>query len=390
MNEFKFSCPHCQQNIQATPEYSGIQINCPNCQRTIVVPDAQVAAAAPKPGKLTMAASTVQHAATSPVMATTMARKAKKPPVKLYVGLGVGALAVVAAIIFVPKALDKYQQHKADVAAAAEAKAKAEQAKTNAPPDLEVDEILKRVGETYKGLTSYKAQGDSVSTMDMSQISPMLKDPQKASASLSILLGKPDLYRIEWDRQGGPKSMKGAAWSSGKGDYVRTVAGATKYKTRDLALGMAGASSGTLGAVLAGLFFNSTNSLTVALKNYAKSKNETLNGRKCYVVTGQAASQNLQFWIHKDDFLIAQVEVVLGGKMDDSVLAGLNAAQKAQAQMMSKVKGNIIETYQNIETNKVLNPGDFEVAIAPSATPKVKQPRQPKTAGVGRPGPKPQ
>src|ERR1022692_271422 len=98
MNEFKFSCPNCQQNIQATPEYSGVQINCPTCHAPIVVPDAQVAAAAPRPGKLTMAASTVQYAATSPAMATTMARKAKKPRVGLYVGLGVGALAVVAAI----------------------------------------------------------------------------------------------------------------------------------------------------------------------------------------------------------------------------------------------------------------------------------------------------
>jgi hypothetical protein len=383
MNEFKFSCPHCQQNIQATPEYAGVQINCPSCQTPIVVPNAQVAAAPPKQAKLSMAASTVQHAATSPVMATTMVRKTKKPRVGLYVGLGVGAVAIVAAIIFVPKALDKYQQHKETVAA------KELAAKTPPPPpEPGVDEILKKVDEVYKGLTSYSAQGDSIGTMDMSAISPILKGPQTMTSKLSVLLGKPNFYRIEWERQGGPKTIKGAAWSSGKGDYVRTANVPTKYKSRDLALTMAGASSGTLGASVAELFFDSTNSLATGLKNSSKTKNETINGHKCYVVSGQIAFQNLQFWIEKDDFMIAQIKVTLGGKIDDSMLAGLTPTQKAQMQQASKIKGDIVETYQDIETNKVLNPGDFETAFTPNANPKPKQARGPRAsarAAAGQP-----
>ena len=338
MNEFKFSCPHCQQNIQATPEYAGVQINCPSCQAPIVVPQA-TAAAAPRPGKLTKAPSTVHYAATTPVMAAAMARKAKKPRVGLYVGLGVGAVVAVAAILFVPKLLDTYHQHKEAIAA--------EQAATNAPPppppDLTADEILKKLGATYKKLTSYSAQGVSIGTIDMSQISPAMKEPQTLTTTLSLRLGKPDHYRMEWDREVGTQHLKGAVWAAGKGDFVHPGTVTTKVKDRETALNTAAATSGTLGIFTAALFFDETNSLAATLKNYAKTNNETLNGKKCYVLTGQIASQKVLFWVHKSDFLIAQAELILGGKVDEATLAGLTLAQKAQMERASKLKGNFIE-----------------------------------------------
>ncbi len=377
MNEFKFSCPHCQQNIQATPEYAGVQINCPSCQAPIVVPQA-TAAAAPRPGKLTKAPSTVHYAATTPVMAAAMARKAKKPRVGLYVGLGVGAVVAVAAILFVPKLLDTYHQHKEAIAA--------EQAATNAPPppppDLTADEILKKLGATYKKLTSYSAQGVSIGTIDMSQISPAMKEPQTLTTTLSLRLGKPDHYRMEWDREVGTQHLKGAVWAAGKGDFVHPGTVTTKVKDRETALNTAAATSGTLGIFTAALFFDETNSLAATLKNYAKTNNETLNGKKCYVLTGQIASQKVLFWVHKSDFLIAQAELILGGKVDEATLAGLTLAQKAQMERASKLKGNFIETYQDVETNKVLNPNDFETDFPPNANPGPMQPRQPRAGSL--------
>ena len=71
MNEFKFLCPHCQQSIEATPEYCGAQINCPSCHTSIVVPDASTPPPM-RPGKLTKAASTVHYAATTPAMAAAL------------------------------------------------------------------------------------------------------------------------------------------------------------------------------------------------------------------------------------------------------------------------------------------------------------------------------
>ena len=354
MNEFKFSCPHCQQSIEATPEYAGVQINCPSCQAAIVVPEAS-SAHAPRPGKLTKAPSPVHHPATSPVMATAMVRKAKKPRVGLYVGLGVGAVVAVAAIFFVPKLLDKYNQQKEAAAA--------EQAATNAPPppppELTADEILKRVGETYKYLTSYSAQGVTIGTIDKSQITPAMKEPQTVTTKLSLRLGRPDHYLLEWEREIGAQHIKGAVWAAGKGDFVHPGKVTIKVKDRETALKTAAASSDTLAAWIAALFFDETNSPAAVLKNCAKTNNETLNGQKCYVLTGQIASQSVLFWVHKSDFLIAKAERIFGGKVDNAMPAGLTPAQKAQMDKTSKVKGNYIETYQDIAANKTLNPDDF-------------------------------
>jgi hypothetical protein len=379
MNEFKFSCPHCQQNIEATPEYAGVQINCPNCQAPIVVPKTPTAPV-PRPGKLTKVPSTVQYGATTPAIAAARARKAKKPPVGLYVGWGVGAVVAVAAVLFAPKLLDKYHQHQ-EAIAAAQAAAKAPPPKPP-PPDLAADEILKKVGATYKKLTSYSAQGVSIGTIDRSQISPAMKEPQTVTTKLSLRLGRPDHYRMEWEREVGKQHIKGAVWAAGKGDFVHPGTATAKVKDRETALNTAAAYSDSLGTYIAALFFDQTNSPAAALKNYAKTNNETLNGQKCYVLTGQIASRKLLFWVHKSDFLIAQAELILGGKVDEATLAGLTLAQKAQMEKASKLKGNFIETYQDIVTNKVLNPGDFETAFPPNATSQPKLQREPR---LGRP-----
>lgn len=379
MNEFKFSCPHCQQNIQATPEYVGAQINCPSCQAEIIVPQAPDSGAqpgAPKQSKLTKSPSTVQHAATSPVMAATIVRKAKKPRIGLYVGIGVGALAVVAGILFAPKLMDKYHEHQETVLA----EEKATNAPPPPPPDPSADEIIKKVAAAYKDLPSFSAQGESVGDLDMSAVNPAFKEPIHTTTKLSILLGRGGHYRIEWDRQAGPKNFKGSTWSSGKGDFVRSGPSSTKVKNREAAMTMAQASSGALGISIAELFFNSTNSLAVTLKNYSKTNNEALNGRKCYVLTGGLGPENVLLWVHKDDFLIAQLGMIMGGKVDDSMLAGLNPTQKAQAKIMEKIKGHVVETYGDIETNRTLAPEDFQKESAPTGNVSRKAPGQPKRA----------
>jgi DNA-directed RNA polymerase subunit RPC12/RpoP len=40
MPDIKFSCPSCQQHIQAEAGYAGMQINCPTCQGALLVPAA--------------------------------------------------------------------------------------------------------------------------------------------------------------------------------------------------------------------------------------------------------------------------------------------------------------------------------------------------------------
>jgi len=55
MPDLKFSCPHCQQHIEADPGYAGMPINCPTCNRGLTVPGVPVPVAvlAPAPIPLT-------------------------------------------------------------------------------------------------------------------------------------------------------------------------------------------------------------------------------------------------------------------------------------------------------------------------------------------------
>jgi len=38
MNQFKFSCPHCDQHLQCDKQFAGREIQCPNCDHLIRIP----------------------------------------------------------------------------------------------------------------------------------------------------------------------------------------------------------------------------------------------------------------------------------------------------------------------------------------------------------------
>lgn len=357
-----------------------MEVSCPTCQTVMVVPQAlpaEPAASGPK-GKYSKAASTVEHSVTSAAAASKIARKSKKPPYKLFVGLGVGAAAVVAGIHYGPDLYAKYQQHHEQSVAAAIAA-------TNPPPpppppDLAANEIMQHVTERYKTFPSYAMHGESTATIDKSAINPSLKDPVQVTGKVSMLLGRPSGYRIEWERELGGKTTKGSAWSAGNGDFIQASVQALRMKTREANLAAAAFASSVTGGVpsiaLATSFFDQTNSLAQALKGLTKTNNETLNGRKCYVLTGQIGFQKMLFWIHKDDFLIVQAETIYGGQIEDSDLAGLSTAQKLVVQQMGKWKGNIVETYSDIETNRDVKPSDFQVALVMTPQPQQNEARR--------------
>ncbi|MDB6110376.1 MAG: hypothetical protein JWR69_2126 [Pedosphaera sp.] len=68
MPDVKFSCPHCQQHIQADSGYGGMQINCPACNGSLVVPGTAIPSApamAPAPVPVPVS---VQRQAPSPAV----------------------------------------------------------------------------------------------------------------------------------------------------------------------------------------------------------------------------------------------------------------------------------------------------------------------------------
>jgi hypothetical protein len=53
MNQFKFSCPHCDQHLQCEEQFSGREIQCPACNHLIRIPaiPGKTALFAPESGK---------------------------------------------------------------------------------------------------------------------------------------------------------------------------------------------------------------------------------------------------------------------------------------------------------------------------------------------------
>jgi hypothetical protein len=366
MSEFKFSCPNCQQNIQATSEYSGHEINCPSCQTLLVVPPAPDAPAAPAPSgsRLTKAASTphAQPSASATAAASFYAAKParkKKPKAGLIVGLSLGAAAVVAAICFWPQLMKKVS-HEGQAAAAAE------QAATNAPPppppELTTEEILQKVDETYKGLRDYAASAKTQGDVDMSAVSPALKVLHMTTTS-SLQLGRTNHYRLEWEQNAAGKIVKGAAWNSGKGDFIGYGAiPPSKVKTRQLALFPAAYPFFLLSSAVVEGFFSDTNSMASDAKDFTKTNSPNLNADDSYVLAGVANHQNLLLWINKKTFLVTQIELLFGATMSEAELKKLPSAERSAMTVISKLKGSVTETYSNIQTNQDLMASAFESA----------------------------
>jgi hypothetical protein len=371
MSEFKFSCPNCQQNIQATSEYSGLQINCPACHAPMVVPAAPDAPA-PAGHHLSMAAAK-PHAQSSASAAATFysaqtVRK-KKSKTGLIVGLSLGACAVAAAIIFGPTLMKKFK-HGDQPDAAAQAAA---QAATNTPPprppELTTVEIMQNVGDTYKGMTDYSAQAKTVASLDMSALLPGKTGPVAINTTSSMQLGRTNNYRLEWEQTSAGTTIKGAAWSSGKGNFVGYGPVAPgKVKTRQLAL-LPAASSFILSGGIADIFYSDTNNLAADVKDFTKTNGASLNGQDCYVLAGEQNHLSVLVWVNKKTFLINQIEVTLSGKIDQAELKKLPVAERNVMVTMSKIKGTITETYDNIRTNQNLLASTFETAYRPPANP---------------------
>ena len=167
-------------------------------------------------------------------------------------------------------------------------------------------------------------------------------------------------------------SSKGAAWSSGKGNFVGFGPTApVKVKTRELALEPA-AQSFILSGGIAELFFSDTNSFADQTNDFTKTNGPNINAADSYVLVGEVPLGDVShlgvlLWINKESFMITQIEITLGGPVDEAALKKLPSAQRQQMTYLTKLKGTVTETYSSIQINQHLLASAFESSYKPAA-----------------------
>jgi len=417
MAEFKFSCPQCGQHIQCDPGYSGAQINCPSCQQTIVVPQVPRFAAAPPAAPVPPPAPPGLSAKYGSVIPATGRRFAGAPgarPAAPAKSRTMRNVLVIAASVVVLAGLgaggwfsfSKYKEHKATKGnPAAQVPTPTVTAATGALG------VLEKVHQAYTNLSSLSAEGTSVQVIDMSQLTVADLNPQPTAnrsrttrttarpanipkgmtntTEVTVKLARPDLYLIEGNTKtaAGRMSMTNtvAIWSAGKGnfmlmDFHQKTMPATymQFNDRNTALAMSGGSGG-LAMGIPQLFFDETEGMTGLIKEWGQTADEPVNGQDCYTLTAKMLGQKLEIWVSKTSCMILQSQITLGGPMSDADInaafdtfnTGTNQAQtaqlkaqaKQQAAAMTKIRGTITETYDNIETNKAFAADDFNYPV---------------------------
>jgi outer membrane lipoprotein-sorting protein len=413
MGEFKFSCPHCDQHMLVPDGYAGVQINCPACLKLIVVPETPGAAKPTAPPAVLGIQRPTAPAASS-AAAPVAGRTAYRPPPPPAPKTGSRALRMVLiifAIIIACAAFGGggwyfYSKHKAKVEAAQGNPAALVPTPSVAQSAGALD-ILTKVHEAYTNLASLSVEGTSVMVIDMSKVTAADMNPNQSAdekkamrrpanlpkamtntTDVAIKLSRPDLYRIEGTTKMEAGRMNRtntiAVWSPGKINYTLMIfPGFKNYRTvadRKSAFMMT-AQSGGLVMTIPQLFFDEADDMGKFITDWGQTDDDAVDGEDCYTLTAKMMGQKLKIWVSKTSYMILQSQITLGAPVSDADLdtamstfdtnTNKTPAQlekdktqaKQQVAMMTKIRGTITETYDNIQTNETFTPDDFNYPV---------------------------
>jgi len=147
---------------------------------------------------------------------------------------------------------------------------------TSGGNQLSAQEIAKQSLDTYASLSSYSDTGKTI--VEMGNI--------KTSSTFDIRLGRSGLYRVEWAQMTAGRTVKGAAWFAGDGDFLQIEGpGSSKYskmQTRQETLNAASGLSGMIAQSIPALFFNESGSNFLSA-SFSKQNDEKIGDTDCYV-----------------------------------------------------------------------------------------------------------
>ena len=210
---------------------------------------------------------------------------------------------------------------------------------------------------------------------------------QQAS-SFSMLLQKPDRYRITWEQMNlgvASPPQSGAAWNDGTGPwfYMSAAGGFSKMASDEIALGAAtGVSGGAANTVPTYFFSFWTAPMTPAsrITDPQRGADAEVDGEACYVVAGPSAvSKREVLFVSKEDFLIRRYEYsyeppavgrpavpeMTDEQLDEALKAmGQDLTDESRERMREmvktamgaeapEIKGGSVQIHRNVSTAKI-------------------------------------
>ena len=257
--------------------------------------------------------------------------------------------------------------------------------------DITPSKIFEKVKTAYESLDTYKAQGSIASNIVTGETE------MKPSTSFSIILKKPNLYRISWTQKNTAMpgmSASGAVWSDGTQSYLY-MGGMNAYSkmgSDELALasatGISGGAAFTVPSLFLSVFTEQPDPFS-RMEDPQIEMTEKVGEEDCYVISGSSSvSKKEAFWISKTSYLIKQyyrsLEPPEGGRqmpeMTDEQLeeaikgVGQEVTEESKQKMRemmnrshdavktAQLKGSSTELHTEISSPK-LNTKDFQFAL---------------------------
>ncbi len=224
--------------------------------------------------------------------------------------------------------------------------------------------ILGRSQARYNALSSYS---DTTRTMGLTR--------SLYTNVVSVLLSRPNSYRIQWPI--GPDvgvNKQNHLWSTGDGNFLYKPEGYTwltnklfSFKDRTIAMSTVG---GISTYVPCGFFepkFGNVLSFMSSSTDLMKQTDEPVNGVACHVLSGRIVKSIVTIWIGKEDLLIHKLltvfdipprSIVISPQDDQMTVAAKRMILGGQLEQ-NRTNHVTIEVHENIQVNQPHVETDF-------------------------------
>ena len=223
---------------------------------------------------------------------------------------------------------------------------------------LTAGEILNLSAQHYAALSTYSDQGQVVTTID----------GMVSTTTFITHLARPGCFLVEWQRTRrtsttSTTSNTRAVFSLGAGDFLETGQGPQDEFNPDIALEMASPFSGGASVTIPMTFFQMSAGDELDGTGFGENRlpDEKVGKIDCFVLTSKRQDRTKTLWIGRKDFLIHQVQTVVGAQTIWDDMAHVTNESSESSTLLQQWTST--ETITNIVVNQTLSRSDFSPNI---------------------------